>query len=448
MKKKRVLKKSLIQKLFLIFFGIFLAFVFLEVFLRVGGFVLSSYQRAHNKEDLDAEYRILCLGESTTAFGGTSSWPAYLERILNNKSKDIKFKVFNEGLAGTRTVFILSKLDENLEKYNPNIVITMMGVNDREISVIYKNDIKNENYLILKSFRVYKLIKLIIDSFKNLIGKNNVLEKSDDLLNQEEEFMKKLEKNPDNVNLYVGLSKVYIKMDNYYEAEEVLKEGLEKDPEYGAIYASLGKIYMKQDRYDEAEEVLKEGLEKDPEYVYIYKKLSELYLDAGEDKEAERIINICSEKNNNIYINEKSDEVYIGSMNIHENNKITEGKIEIEIKERDYYGMFSDVTKYHYNELYNELKKRDIKYIAMQYPTMDVNDLKIMFDEDDKKDIIFVSNKENFNDALAEEDYWNYFVDKLANGSFGHCTPKGNRLIAENVAGIILNELNISSKGE
>jgi hypothetical protein len=55
------------------------------------------------------------------------------------------------------------------------------------------------------------------------------------------------------------------------------------------------------------------------------------------------------------------------------------------------------------------------------------------------KDIIFVDNEKIFKDALKEESPKEYFTDMFA-GDFGHCTPKGNRLLAQNIADAILKE--------
>jgi len=100
-----------------------------------------------------------------------------------------------------------------------------------------------------------------------------------------------------------------------------------------------------------------------------------------------------------------------------------------------------NISRYHYERLYNKLKRGEIKYIAMQYPTRNINELKDIFEGN--KDIIFVSNEENFKEALETNKYENYFIDKFA-GDFGHFTPKSNRLIAENVANVILDELGIN----
>jgi len=139
---KKQPKTTTKQKIGLIIFGILLALIILELSLRIGGFVVSSYQRSGNKmtSNLDDSYHILCLGESTTAdlYGNQNSWPAQLEFILNNRTSEIKFKVFNGGIPGTNTAFILTRLKDNLNKFEPDIVITMMGINDGGLTLYMK----------------------------------------------------------------------------------------------------------------------------------------------------------------------------------------------------------------------------------------------------------------------------------------------------------------------
>jgi tetratricopeptide (TPR) repeat protein len=253
------------------------------------------------------------------------------------------------------------------------------------------------------------------------------------------------------------LGELYIEKGRYDEAEEILKEGLEKFSNQESFYITLGELYIEKGRYDEAEEILKEGLEKNPDGGHFRVTLGELYIEKGRYDEAEYILKegIKNKSNEEDYyfllslvykkrLNEInfSEGIYkeIDFKDKKIENLFEENSVTINLEERKEYGMFSDITKYHYNELYKELDKRDIKYIAMQYPTLDINDLKMMFDGDEE--LIFVSNKANFEKALSEGDYWDYFIDKFT-GGFGHCTSKGNRLIAENVASFILKELNI-----
>jgi hypothetical protein len=50
---------------------------------------------------------------------------------------------------------------------------------------------------------------------------------------------------------------------------------------------------------------------------------------------------------------------------------------------------------------------------------------------------LVVSNELNFKKAVEKEGYDQIFVDRFA-GDFGHCSQKGNLLLAENIKSVIL----------
>jgi len=68
-----------------------------------------------------------------------------------------------------------------------------------------------------------------------------------------------------------------------------------------------------------------------------------------------------------------------------------------------------------------------------------IEPLKKIFQGNDKG-IIFVDNEKVFKDEVAKYGHQDYFID-LMGGEFGHCTEKGNRLLAENIAKVILREV-------
>ena len=88
-------KRESIRRFFLIIMSIFLTLIALELSLRIGGIIISSEQNSLNRitgfsvSEQQKIYRILTLGESTTA-GGEDSWPNQLEMILNERSSKIK----------------------------------------------------------------------------------------------------------------------------------------------------------------------------------------------------------------------------------------------------------------------------------------------------------------------------------------------------------------------
>jgi len=424
---KKQVKTTTKQKILLIILGIFLALVVLELGLRIGGFVVSSYQRASNKEGFDADYRILCLGESTTAMGGEYSWPAQLEVILNNRSSKIKFKVFNEGIGGTNTAFILSQLKNNLDKYKPDMVITMMGINDEGL-IKYEENSKVKIILILRDLRVYKLARIIFEAWKNKIqsvNSNNMVKepeyneyfeegkkylKKGNLEKAEEMFIKSLEINPNNWETYQYLGFIYARINDINGAEKMFMKSLEINERNDAVCAWLGFIYLNQHKLKDAEKLLERAIEINPKNEEAYTQLCSVY----------SAMNVSNEKIEKFLYDKKG--------------------ILFKVDSYD-----SNITEYHYQQLYKKLNEDGIRYIAMQYPRVNIDTLKNMFKGDE--DVIFVSNEENFNNALKEGSYDDYFIDKFSDEfDFGHCNPKGNKLIAENVANIILKELKIDYK--
>ncbi|MCR4663601.1 MAG: hypothetical protein K5622_06930, partial [Endomicrobiaceae bacterium] len=100
--------------------------------------------------------------------------------------------------------------------------------------------------------------------------------------------------------------------------------------------------------------------------------------------------------------------------------------------------IFGDHVKQIYIDFANKLISNNITYICMSYPTMPIQLLQDFFTNTSiKNKIIFVSNEENFNNALKKYPFTDLFDDAFA-GTFGHCTDLGNTLIVENVGNVIL----------
>jgi len=98
----------------------------------------------------------MCLGESTTISVGNNAYPYQLEDILNRRNIGTKFSVINKGVPSVTTSYILENLPENLNKYKPDMVITMMGVNDQPAYSSGEN-ISENNHSFLEPFRIYKM---------------------------------------------------------------------------------------------------------------------------------------------------------------------------------------------------------------------------------------------------------------------------------------------------
>jgi len=235
---------------------------------------------------------------------------------------------------------------------------------------------------------------------------------------------------------YAGLGACYEKMGDYKRAEELFREALEINPENDWLTVEAGSFFIGQEEYEKAEGKFRKALETNPRNVQAYVGLGECYKNQGDYDRAEEMFLQAIE------LAPQNEGVYVKAFNFFKShrdyNKVKTFLETVDIKVEQ---STESVTKYHYNLLYEILHQRDIQLIAMQYPLRKIDRLEEMFDGDE--DILFVSNEDNFQEALNIGGYEDYFTDRCY-GRFGHTTEKGNRLIAENVAKVILEELKIS----
>jgi len=97
---------------------------------------------------------------------------------------------------------------------------------------------------------------------------------------------------------------------------------------------------------------------------------------------------------------------------------------------------YNPITAENYRKLKRILDGKRIKLVCVQYPMRDVALLKKIFHGDDEG-VLFVDNEKTFKEAVQKDGYKAYFVD-MAGGDMGHCTETGNRLLAKNIADVIL----------
>jgi hypothetical protein len=97
------------------------------------------------------------------------------------------------------------------------------------------------------------------------------------------------------------------------------------------------------------------------------------------------------------------------------------------------------ITVQNYRSLKSILDKKGIRLVCVQYPMRSIELLKKTF-QGEEENVIFVNNEKIFRDAVKKDGYRIYFRDAFG-GDFGHCTGKGNQLLAANIANAILKEV-------
>lgn len=101
----------------------------------------------------------------------------------------------------------------------------------------------------------------------------------------------------------------------------------------------------------------------------------------------------------------------------------------------DFYGEATPRLRESYARLHTLLAPSEATLVAVQYPTLPVQPLRRVLPDD--PEILVVDNEASFRAAVWREGYEAVFTDR-GYGTFGHGTARGNRLIAENVAAVIL----------
>lgn len=398
---------KIIKKIALIIIGILLSLIILEACLQIAGFTLTAIKKYKNKITKDPNtITILCLGESTT----DGQWPPILQKILDKKSPDKKFNVIDEGIIGTNTKKIAGKLEGNLIKYNPDIIISMSGTNDT--GLIY-NQYK---------FKILNLIQLIVfhiathcfytdASFFEIDSECNELIKNSNFLLAQKKYYNLLKKSKfSDETVYERLWSVSLRF-NIDFCDELLKHNesfitipaLEYIMNYLINYKNYDKEQIRYFLIENKDRILCVSKEN-------YNKIIEILKN-----------NDCSFLINDIKQNRQQNKKYLI-------RNLVDYKNKSNIKIKNYIYIINKAKTFN----------NKILFIVMQYPTLPVEQLKKDLKDSPYYDkLIFVSNEENFKQALQKYKTEEIFTDMFG-GSFGHCTKLGNTLIAENVAETIL----------
>ena len=541
---------SVSKKIASVLLGVILSLVLLEAGLRLSGFILSSIQEYGNLRSIKQKgvYRILCLGESTTE----RQYPQFLEQVLNQRNIGVRFSVIDKGKSNTNTVFILNQIKSYLAKYHPDMVVAMMGCNDKGVK--YYEDIRESDTWLFRHCRVYRFCRVIImhiskkikhegiyglsrsypggkakpedtgtvpretnplketfaatvtplnwkdvagtpgprnsylndrklSSAEGILGKDVELNPKNDkdyvelgwlflkqgkLSHAEYSFKKAIELNPKDDRIYAQLGFLYMAEGEIFLAEDAFKKAIELNPKNNRTYAGLGESFLKQGKLSQAEYSFKKAIELNPknDHAYVglgavfqgqFNKLSQaedsyrkafeinprndlaslflvdLYRRRNLSSQAEDILKkalMCDPKNERVLGAMASLYEKMGKPDLAQEYAARERRLRLENT--------AALTVKNYRRLKAILDRKGIKLVCVQYPVCNVEPLKRIFEKDGG--VIFVDNESLFKQAVRKGSYKEYFIDMFG-GDFGHCTPKGNMLLAQNIANVILREI-------
>jgi len=465
--------------------GLFCALLAGETALRLGGYVFRLAQERNNRISLDrSTYRIMCIGESTTA-GDAKAWPGRLESLLARRYPAARFSVVNKGLVSVNSSRIMQELEANLDEVHPDMVISMMGMNDGFIR--YYEGISDAESPLFRHFRLYKWLRIMLnqsvaaprplpapprneDRHTGPIDPYEPFENfTEDIARQESLLLEKINRDPgDATSRYIlgthwtlgrGLNTHNPALQK--KGEELLLRAARLAPKKDFIFRALGVHYTLSNEFERAIPPLEKAAELNPSvtnWFYLGRacrvnnlpdKAEAAYLKAidfkrldGESGEA--LFELCW-----LHINRKNyskaeallqkarghnpenETVYGALASLYTESGRPDLARRYTAKLSKTRAMFTEMTRENYKILRRILNSRKIRLAVMQYPMCDLAPLRALLG--DPGDIIFIDNERTFKKAVAGKGYVFYFGDMFA-GNFGHCTGEGNELIASNAA--------------
>jgi tetratricopeptide (TPR) repeat protein len=474
---------NILKGIFAFLIGTIFVFILLEVFLRSFGWYQTNRNRFLNlSAKNNNEIRILSLGDSMTISGRTPYYPEQLQQILNTTLTDKKIAVFNNGVVSSTSNNILSNLEYSLDKYQPDIVTIMIGINDfgsvayEDAAGIYKSDFLSN----LKTYKLYKLLlknihnrlnkitvsaadnaNTIESDFENLVRLGNESYSKGQNNTAKDYFEKALQINPNSDQVYVGLSRILKANGEINKEISYLKKAITINPNNAQAYILLGETWGDYLTIDEKIQYFKQAIKIDPNNIQSYISLSLMYnFKKMGEQELETI-------NEGLLIDPNSYGLLMNLALYHlkKNNKTEAIKIlnqafEIESprpydtqllaelyksqgKTKEAEETLNLVTKssgalaQNYQKIADILAKRGIILLAVQYPMRDITPLKIILRN---TDAIFVDNDKSFKKAVAKNGFDKIFVDHFA-GDLGHLTGEGHRIVAQNIADVLMKKV-------
>ena len=437
------MKSSTKQKLWALALGLVFAAVVLELGIRLTGFVFTTVQEKKNKEAMQMgdSYRILCLGDSMTA----GMWPRQLQEVLDEGVGRGRVAVFDRARPGTNSDYVLQVVDRSIEEFQPGMIIVMMGYNDGFELLPYGNVPVREQEEAIRSVRLGKLLwyNLTEGLPGNKDSEGNPLERIDfdssgplDVWSisigawRQVQLAERIEAEPHNDKAMVDLAWLLRKSGRRNEAEPLFRQAAEANPANSEALYELGRLSFDGGRLKEARDYYERCLEHDPRQEKAYANLREVY-EALHDLEAiGRMYRRSLEKMPDVPWLYDGLSGYLRSTGHEQEAEAARLKAH-ELRMATY----NPRTLRNYTLLAEFCRERGVQLVAMQYPTLGLEPLKKLLEG--REGVLFVDNERSFLDATASEGTSAYF-DDMFGGSFGHCTSKGNLLIARNIADVIM----------
>lgn len=403
-----------------------------EIVLTIFGMLILKIDDDLNSTHWSSEegLNILAIGESTTTnfFAKGQLHPSWSNLLQERfKREKLPINIFTEAKAGTNSAEILKNLSMWLDKYNPDVVISMIGIND---SYLISHFSFHTEFCQNLSLKVLKVVCWFRDYFKEF-NSPSIIEKS---------FSKSINKKVWKIAelfRFKEYSLIDKELENLSREEKAYLQmrltsncTINTTPSLPDLEFCIKHIMSAYRTFPNENRIIQN-------YFYVIHRFR--FIEPGRHKYLRK------ELLDKIF---ESPPSYLDSVTL---------SLIINRENLNYYGLKfkSLIDKYGYlrekqflqNKVYANLKKihstivkKGAVHVLMSYPTTSLTEHLGRFDlntSDERHNIRFVENRENFSEALTRIAYDELFVDRFA-GSWGHTSLLGSELIADNLYPLVL----------
>ncbi len=271
--------------------GLLAGLVALEIGLRIVGLVLVELEQRRNSGLGGGEgepVTVLCLGESSTALGGDDAYPRQLEELLNEHGPPgRRFRVVNGGRPGIDSSVIIRDLGENLERWQPDIVTVMMGINDGVLSFVDLNQFRDRPWpgRLLPHLKIYRFARYLALA----LGAEDQHRRQERRLEEREEHLRRaIAERGDPLDSIV-LAMLYRRQARSADAEQVLRGLLDRAPSARGC-VDLAHLLHDLGRFEEEEALYRDAIARWPDYHPAYRWLIRLLGHLERDAEIEGLL--------------------------------------------------------------------------------------------------------------------------------------------------------------
>lgn len=278
----------MVRRIFIIIISLFLFFSVIEICLRgIGYFYLLLHRGRIISQN---SFKILCLGDSFTFGVGadsvSQSYPAQLEKLLNENYKDKHFEVVNLGVPGFNSSQVFNDLKKNIRRYNPDLLIVLTGINNEShlLDTNYSLALDNRKVFFqkirffLNRLRFYKLLRACVVNLKSKIStckSTKEILKKQDLTYGGRDLRKIVE---------MHIKNLTIDTQRYKEAIAEFKQRIKLNPDDSSPHYQLGWLYKMSGMDKLAIEEFERSLQINPDDFWARYQLGWLYLKQGQIK--------------------------------------------------------------------------------------------------------------------------------------------------------------------